>query len=185
MKKIIKLTGYLFVVVILAIQPVFADVVQKYGGEASKSSPYHVYSYPDMIVVNGIPMIKVTSWLNSKYSDGRLVHEYDSMMWDAETKTLDIYQNKKPYQEAAHVRIKAGDNYVYYSGRCTTTYNEWSKYPGYSDWAARRTPTSYHCRVPNQIINGSLYMDADAIEMLLTIDGIWWYEEGKSIAVGA
>ncbi len=184
MKKIVKLAGCLFAAAALAVQPVMGDVVMKYGDETTKSSPYHVYTEPDMTVVDGIPMIKVTSWLNAKYSYGGFVHEYDSAVWDAQTKTLDIYINEKPYHDAAHIRIKADDSYVYYSGDCTNRYYQFSQYPDNNEWKERRTSTSYHCLVPNKIINGSLYMDAKAVDLLLCVEAASWYEEGKSIRVG-
>lgn len=112
------------------------------------------YSYPDAYLDGDIPMIKpatlVSKSLNGNYT------------WNTQTKTLDIYADSYCMYTrlgSFHARIKVGDNHIYYSG--TTIFGTGNQ--------------TYTCRVPNKIVNGSLYVDAAALEPIArTAGSVYW-----------
>ena len=119
----------------------YADI---YNADSTREATWYVVTSPDCIYVNGTRMVRIASYMKYVYGI--------SPVWDAETKTVDFYCTDKDGQNA-HMRVKVGSSYVNYSGF-------------YADEYRIRTGTDKpdaFTTQPNQIIDGSVYVDECAL----------------------
>lgn len=121
-----------------------AAISESYNASGEKKI---IISAPDCVVVNGTRMIRVAE----------LMRYYGMQpIWNADTKTVDFYS------EIGHIRVKVGSSYVDYSGE-------------YVDWnynVTKQTQLTAFTTQPNQIINGSVYVDEAALRNYIMNDVI-------------
>ena len=114
-------------------------------GSSTKTTTQITLTSPDCIYLDGARMVKIAPYMKYKYGCEAL--------WNAETKTVDFYYRSPNGLNDGHMRVKVGASYVNYSGGFSKAYfraNGIEKDEAYAN-------------MPNQVINGSVYVDASAL----------------------
>ena len=130
------------------VSGVYADI---YEGTVGSGETMTFVTAPDCVYVNGIRMVKIASFMKYKYGANTI--------WNAETKTVDFYYDNGN-GVTGHLRAKVGASYVDYSGVFVENC--------YIRTKSRET-TAYS-GIPNQVINGSVYVDEKSLANYVLID---------------
>ena len=136
--------------VLCAAFPTAASANMLYS-DSTKETTRVVVTAPDCLYVSGARMVRIAPYMRFVFGV--------SPVWDAETKTIDFYYTNQNGR-TGHMRVKTGASYVSYSG---TFANEYLARTGQSK-------TEAFSKVPNQVINGSVYVDELALRDFVLYD---------------